>query len=133
MTGVLGIDPSGVPGAGAAGGVGAALIAGLGASVERGADAVARLVELDAAFAGCDAVITAEGCFDRTTAAGKAPWIVIERAMARDLPVHVIAGSIAEDAPIAAVASVTSCRDGERDPAGALAAAAEAWCRSMTG
>lgn len=129
---VLGVDPTPVPGAGAAGGVGAALIAALGASVERGADAVARLIGLDGAVAECDAVITGEGRFDRTTSAGKAPWIVIERAAAHAVPAHVIAGSVAGDAPVQAVSSVIVC-PAEPDPAISLAQATDEWCRSMTG
>lgn len=132
LTGLRGINPVDVPGAGAAGGVGAALIAALGATVERGADAVADLIGLDDALAVCEAVITGEGRFDGTTAAGKAPWIVIERATARQVPVHVIAGSIDEHAPVAVVASATACHAG-LDPVASLAQAADAWCRSMTG
>ena len=132
LTGLRGINPVDVPGAGAAGGVGAALIAALGATVERGADAVADLIGLDDALAACEAVITGEGRFDGTTAAGKAPWIVIERATARQVPVHVIAGSIDEHAPVAVVASATACHAG-LDPVSSLAQAADAWCRSMTG
>ena len=132
LTGLRGINPVDVPGAGAAGGVGAALIAALGATVERGADAVADLIGLDDALAACEAVITGEGRFDGTTAAGKAPWIVIERATARQVPVHVIAGSIDEHAPVAVVASATACPAG-LDPVASLAQAADAWCRSMTG
>lgn len=132
LAGLHGVDPVDVPGAGAAGGVGAALIAALGATVERGADAVATMVGLDEALTACDAVITGEGRFDRTTEAGKAPWIVIERATARQVPVHVIAGAIDEQAPIGAVASATACPGG-LDPGPSLAQATDAWCRSMTG
>ena len=131
LAGLDGVDPVDVPGAGAAGGVGAALIAALGATVERGADAVANMIGLDDALAVCDAVITGEGRFDRTTAAGKAPWIVIERATARHVPVHVIAGEVGADAPVDQVVSAVSCRGDLKGPAAALAEAVGRWCASV--
>lgn len=133
LASVRGVDPRDLPGAGAAGGLGAALTSVLGASVERGADAIADLINLDDALSDCDAVITGEGRFDGTTASGKAPWVVIERATARGLPVHVIAGSVGEGAPRQAVASVTACTQGVGDPRAALIDATKRWCRSMTG
>lgn len=94
------IDPAGasiaLPGAGAAGGVGFAALALLGAERRSGASAIAELIDLDAQVAGADLVLTGEGSFDTSTAAGKAPERVIASARAAGVPVEVISGRAAE-------------------------------------
>ncbi len=95
----LGLDPAmpDAPGAGAAGGLGFALLA-LGGSVVPGARVVAELVGLEAALDGADVAITGEGGLDGQSAAGKAPWHVLERAGARGVPVLAVAGRIEDGA-----------------------------------
>jgi glycerate kinase len=67
-----------LPGAGAAGGLGAAL-ASLGGELVAGADRVLGLIGFDVRAAGATLVVTGEGTVDRTTTAGKAPWVVRAR------------------------------------------------------
>ncbi|HAG62876.1 MAG TPA: glycerate kinase, partial [Kocuria sp.] len=52
------------PGAGVAGGVGYAALAVLGAERRPGVDVVLDLVDLDAAVAGADLLVTGEGSLD---------------------------------------------------------------------
>ncbi len=89
-------DPN-APGAGAAGGTGFALTA-WGAELRRGADEVAQLIGLDDALASATLVVTGEGSFDGQSAAGKVPSLVAARADAAQVPVALVAGTIAADA-----------------------------------
>lgn len=93
------VDPSGAcvsaPGAGAAGGVGFAALAVLGARREEGAEVMAGLIDLERSVIGADLVLTGEGAFDPSTAAGKAPARVIRAARAAGVPVEVISGRVA--------------------------------------
>lgn len=94
------VDPadafSALPGAGAAGGVGFAALALLGAERRSGASTIGAIIGLDAQVAGADLVLTGEGSFDTSTAAGKAPERVIASARAAGVPVEVISGRAAE-------------------------------------
>ncbi len=87
---LLGADPAGA-GAGAAGGTGFALLA-WGARLVPGAATVADLVGLRAAVAGADLVVTGEGAFDRQSARGKAPQLVLDAAREANVPAAVVAG-----------------------------------------
>jgi len=91
------------PGAGAAGGAGFAALAALEALPVRGADAVAELIGLDGAINGADLVLTGEGRFDATTAAGKAPARVIAAAKEAGVRIGLIAGSVEDGMPSAGV------------------------------
>lgn len=64
---------------GAAGGLGWALHALAGARLRPGAQAAARTLDLDAALAGADVVITGEGRLDATSLKGKVVGHVLER------------------------------------------------------
>lgn len=66
-----------MPGAGAAGGVGYAALAVLGAERRPGVDVVLDLVDLDAAVAGADLLVTGEGSLDRQSLGGKTPLGVL--------------------------------------------------------
>ena len=76
----LGRDLAREPGAGAAGGCGYGLMAFFRARREEGFHLVRRLSGLDALVAQHDLVITGEGCFDRTSLLGKAPFELAQLA-----------------------------------------------------
>jgi len=81
------------PGAGAAGGLGFALQL-LGGDPRSGAEVVADLIGLDAAFAGADWAITGEGRTDSQTLSGKAPYVVARRARAAGVPITLLSGAV---------------------------------------
>ncbi|MFI9651966.1 glycerate kinase [Guyparkeria sp. LHSS19-1] len=87
--------PLDTPGAGAAGGLGFALDCVLGGTARMGAAYIAELIELDAAIAESDLVITGEGQIDGQTSRGKVVAEVVGRAGRLNVPVMAIAGSIA--------------------------------------
>jgi glycerate kinase len=87
-----------LPGAGAAGGLGFGLAAFTQARIERGAPAVAGLVELEAALEGAGVVVTGEGALDCQTAVGKAPLFVTELARTHGLAVLAVAGRVEDGA-----------------------------------
>ncbi len=88
---VLGGDPA-QPGSGAAGGTGYGL-ARWGAELVPGARAISELIGLPQALRRADLVLTGEGRFDAGSLTGKTCGYVLEAA--GDLPVLVVAGSIA--------------------------------------
>jgi glycerate kinase len=94
----LGVGVADLPGGGAAGGLGAGLVAFTGATLRSGIDIVLDIVGFDAALAGADLVITAEGRLDAQTARGKAPAGVARRARAAGVSVVALAGILAPDA-----------------------------------
>jgi glycerate kinase len=89
----FGRDIAAVPGSGAAGGLAGGLAA-LGATIRAGFDVVAERLDLAAAVAAADLVITGEGQFDPTSLAGKATGAMIELSSSHHVPVAVIAGRI---------------------------------------
>ena len=92
-----------VPGAGAAGAFGAGILAFLDGTLCPGIEAVLDLVDFDGKLKDCDLVITGEGRFDSQSIRGKVVSGVSRRAKARQVPVLVIAGSVAEEVePISA-------------------------------
>jgi glycerate kinase len=88
-----GRSPSVALGAGAGGGIGAALIR-LGARRVPGIATVLSAIGLDDALAGADLVITGEGAFDWQSLRGKAVAGVAAAALARAVPVLVLAGRV---------------------------------------
>ena len=86
-----------VPGAGAAGAFGAGILAFLDGTLCPGIEAVLDLVDFDGKLKDCDLVITGEGRFDSQSIRGKVVSGVSRRAKRQDVPVAVIAGSVAED------------------------------------
>jgi glycerate kinase len=89
------------PGAGAAGGLGYALLL-CGARQRSGAEALCELMQLDAALAQADWVITGEGQSDAQTLRGKLPWVVAQHARRAQVPALLLSGMI-EDASRAAL------------------------------
>lgn len=87
------------PGAGAAGGAGFGLLA-WGATLAPGAQAVAELVDLRGQLAEAAFVVTGEGSYDPQSAAGKAPGVVAQLATDAGVPVGLVAGRIAPEAPL---------------------------------
>lgn len=100
------IDPD-TPGAGAAGGTGFGLLA-WGAHLVPGAQAVAHLIDLPARVAAASLVITGEGSFDASSAAGKTVGYVRDLAATHDVPAALVAGRIADGAATDAFADVIS-------------------------
>ncbi|MCH7706026.1 MAG: glycerate kinase, partial [Chloroflexi bacterium] len=90
----LGIEVLSLSGAGAAGGMGAGLVAVLGAEIVSGAALVCDTVGLDDHMAGAGLVITGEGLLDGQTVYNKAPMEVARRAIARGVPVIMVAGAL---------------------------------------
>ena len=80
------------PGAGAAGGVGYAALAVLGAERRPGVDVVLDLVDLDAAVAGADLLITGEGSLDEQSLGGKTPLGVLRVGRRHGVPVIAVCG-----------------------------------------
>ena len=90
---VLGGRPA-EPGAGVAGGAGDGLAAAWGAELRPGSDEIARIAGLDAALAGAGLVITGEGRYDHTSAAGKVVGAVVAAASRAGVPAALVAGAI---------------------------------------
>ncbi len=96
----FGIDVRAVPGAGAGGGLAFGLLSLLGARAEirSGFDVVAEALDLEAAVAWSDLVLTGEGRLDAQSLEGKAPCSVAALARRRGKRVVAFAGSIDVDA-----------------------------------
>jgi len=92
----LGCDFRDTPGAGAAGGLGFGLLSFCGAKMKGGFDVVAGMINLEAAVARADVVITGEGSLDGQTLEGKAPAGVAQLARKLGKPVVAIAGCATE-------------------------------------
>lgn len=123
----MGSDP-GAPGAGAAGGTGYALRV-WGADLVPGAAAVAELVGLREALAEASLVLTGEGSYDGSSAAGKAPSHVLALARAQGIPAMLVAGRIAPDAAVTGFADALSLTDLAGSSPAALAEPAR-WLRA---
>ncbi len=94
------LDAGGVgarPGSGAAGGLGAGLAAFLGAELTGGSGWVLARTGFDGALAGADLVITGEGAFDASSAAGKIVGRVLERARSAGTEVLLVCGAVEGD------------------------------------
>jgi glycerate 2-kinase len=81
------------PGTGAAGGLGFALQL-LGGIHTSGAQFIAELMNLPQLLEQVDWLITGEGCSDRQTLQGKAPWVVAQMAHNIGVPVKLLSGAI---------------------------------------
>jgi glycerate kinase len=86
-------DPRGVPLTGAAGGLAGGLWAALGAELVAGASFVLDALGFDARMHAARAVVTGEGCLDRTSLAGKLVSEIATRARQSGVPCHAIVGS----------------------------------------
>jgi len=93
-------DHSEDPGAGAAGGLGYAFLEFLHARVRPGVQVVADAVDLAGKIRGASLVLTGEGGVDAQTLGGKTPLGVARIAADQDVPVILIAGTVADDADV---------------------------------
>lgn len=96
IRGDLGVEVEHLAGAGAAGGMGAGLVAFLGAGLRSGIDVVLETAGFEDLLADADAVVTGEGSFDSQSLRGKVIHGMAARARAAGVPVHVLAGRVAE-------------------------------------
>ncbi len=96
----LGPDLRTTAGSGASGGLGAGLAAGLGARLLPRFEVMLDHVDLDAALADADLVLTAEGTIDEQTPRGKVPAEVARRAKQYGKPVIALAGTIGAQARV---------------------------------
>ncbi|HEX5532929.1 MAG TPA: glycerate kinase [Actinomycetales bacterium] len=129
------------PGLGAGGGL-AFSLALLGGRSGGGAAVAADAVDLAGRLAGCDLVVTGEGCFDWASLRGGVVATVAEEALALGVPVVVVAGQVEvgrrESLSIGvesayAVAERPEQVDGAlADPAGTLAARVERVARTWS-
>jgi glycerate 2-kinase len=83
------------PGTGAAGGLGFALQL-IGGTYTSGATLIAERLRLPQLLQDADWLITGEGCSDRQTLAGKAPWVAAQMAQAQGIPVTLLSGAIVQ-------------------------------------
>ncbi len=93
-----GRDFSTYPGAGAAGGMGFAFLAFLHGRLQPGIEMILDAVGFNEKLKGASLVITGEGRLDRQTCMGKAPYGVLKRAVAHNIPVIGIGGSVVPEA-----------------------------------
>lgn len=88
------------PGMGAAGGIAVGLVALLGARLEPGAEFIMNLLEMGEHLDWADWVITGEGKTDSQGFSRKAPFVLLEKARTKNLPVSVITGAYEPDASL---------------------------------
>lgn len=90
----IGIKINDIPGAGAAGGMGAGLMAFLEAEMRSGIELVMDIAGFERAVEGAFLVITGEGKIDAQTGYGKAPGVVAERCLKKNIPVIGVCGML---------------------------------------
>jgi glycerate kinase len=130
---LLGGDPN-QPGAGAAGGTGFGLATVWGARMVSGAHYVAELTGLTKRIPTADLVLTGEGTFDEQSSRGKVVGNTLELAAAAGVRAAVIAGHLADDPPVWAVALADLAGSAEaamKDPTTWLRAAAARAAREL--
>lgn len=91
-----GIDVSNVPGAGAAGGLGGAFLAFLNAELKPGIELLLQTLAFKEKIEGADLIITGEGKIDCQSVMGKVPYGILQEAKLQNIPVIVLAGSVAD-------------------------------------
>lgn len=94
----IGSDLSDAPGSGAGGGIAFALTAFLNATLSNGIDLILDILKFDSKIQGASLVITGEGRLDSQTCLGKAPYGILKRAKAQNIPVRAIGGSVDKQA-----------------------------------
>lgn len=94
----IGRDLSDAPGSGAGGGIAFALTAFLHATLSNGIDLILDILKFDSRIQGASLVITGEGRLDSQTCLGKAPYGILKRAKAQNIPVRAIGGSVDKQA-----------------------------------
>jgi glycerate kinase len=132
----LGRDFREAPGAGATGGLAFGLMTFCGARLEKGFEAVSRLLDLEARIARANLVITGEGRIDAQTEHGKGPAEVARLARRHGRPVIAFAGWIdGEPEDFDALVPISNgpltLAESQRDAAELLQAAAERAARLL--
>ena len=92
----MGYDCQNEVGAGAAGGLGYAFLQYMKANCSSGIDLLLDAVRFDELLTDAGLVITGEGSADRQTLMGKLPFGILQRALAHQVPVRLIAGRVAD-------------------------------------
>ena len=122
-----------LPGAGAAGGLGFGLAAFAGAELRSGAELIANLIHLEPVIANADIVITGEGRVDGWSQRAKATGYVADLARKRNVRVAAITGSVVDGAGSAFDEVLTLGEQGLANPREAVAAAAAALAKLLSG
>lgn len=91
-----GYDLLGTPWSGAGGGIAAGLSAFAGGKVRRGAETIARTLDLSGHIKGASLVLTGEGRLDESSLHGKVPYVVSQMASTHGVPCAILAGQIAQ-------------------------------------
>ena len=97
----LGVSVADFPGAGAAGALGAGIVAFLGGELKSGIETVLDIVEFDRELDGAQLVFTGEGQVDSQSVDGKVISGIAKRAVKKNVPCIVVAGSVAPGAEAA--------------------------------
>ena len=92
----MGYDCQNEVGAGAAGGLGYAFLQYMKANCRSGIDLLLDAVRFDELLTTAELVITGEGSADRQTLMGKLPFGILQRALALQVPVRLIAGRVSD-------------------------------------
>ena len=92
----MGYDCQNEVGAGAAGGLGYAFLQYMKANCRSGIDLLLDAVRFDELLTDAGLVITGEGSADRQTLMGKLPFGILQRALALQVPVRLIAGRVSD-------------------------------------
>ncbi len=95
---VTGLDLSNAQGAGAAGGLGFAFLSYLNSEIKPGIDVILDAVGFDRIIEDASLIITGEGRMDKQTVMGKAPYGVLKRAQAKNIPIVGICGTLDPEA-----------------------------------
>ena len=85
------------PGAGAAGGIGAALMTMKHWKMQRGIDLLMDLYDIRSLMQSASMIITGEGCIDRQTLCGKAPYGIGMMAKEMGIPCFALCGQQSDD------------------------------------
>lgn len=94
---VTGKDLSRAQGAGAAGGLGFAFLSFLDAELKPGIDTVLDVIGFNNILKDARLVFTGEGCIDRQTLMGKAPFGIMRRAQRQRVPVIALGGRVDDE------------------------------------
>jgi len=103
-----GCDVAQMPGAGAAGALGAGFLAFTNADLRPGIEIILEQLDFDSLVRDARFVLTGEGRFDAQSLRGKTPIGIARAAKKHNVPVIVLAGSVADDAVAAHEEGVTA-------------------------
>lgn len=90
----FGIDITRIKGGGAAGGIAAGCTAFMPVNITSGTSMILETQNFDHLIQDADLIITGEGCSDRQTVMGKAPYHILKHAAPHGIPVMLLSGQI---------------------------------------